>query len=242
MKKALFTEKQTNLATVLAGQIPSGIMFYKNYLSLGQSGKAHITLAITFVVTTLYFYFIFILPPTVSDKIPNFIFTAFYAVPMAICFRLLMHKAVVSALETGQKKASNWSVAGVTILGILINLCIVFLFTVNQPFYEGETIQFGGNTFYYNAKEIPAEVAEKATNCLVESDFFGEDYENIAKIGLANNQFLITLVVDAEFWDDPDAMAYFSELKKLFTHEFQQPVLLQLESVSLAGNNRIKPI
>lgn len=242
MTKALFTEKQTNLAAFIAGPIPSGLMFYRNYLSLGQAGKAYLTLAVTFVVTTLYFYFIFLLPPTISYRIPNFIFTVFYAIPVAICYRILMHKAVVSAIEAGQKKASGWSVAGITLLGFVLNLGIIFLFAVNKPFYEGESIQLKDNTLYYNAAEIPAEIAENTTNCLVMADFFGDRYNNIAKVELIEKQYLITLVVDAQFWNDPEAMSYFAEMKKLFSQELQQPIRLQLESVSLSGNSRIKPI
>ena len=95
------------------------------------------------------------IPDVILDKIPNLVFTAFYALVAAIVYRLLLHKDVTHAFENGASKCSNWTVAGATVLGMVLNVGIIFLLASSQPYYECESIDVNGNELYYEQAQVP---------------------------------------------------------------------------------------
>ncbi|MEO0552113.1 MAG: hypothetical protein AAF149_02865 [Bacteroidota bacterium] len=86
-----------------------------------------------------------------------------------------------AAFEIGTPKGSNWSITGLTVAGIILNLVIIVGLTMDQPFYEGQLKEVKGNELYYDAS-IPKEDIDKLVQKLGERDFFGQDYGNIARL------------------------------------------------------------
>ncbi len=241
MDKKLFTEKQIDISAILAGPIPPGILIYKNYLALGKEKQAYITLASTLIFTIAFFFGMFQVPQDLMDKIPSFVFTAFYGLLVFIFFRNFLAKDVNEAFEAGAKRGSNWAVTGVTILGLILNLGIIFGLAIDQPFYEGEVIEIRGNELYYDAN-IPKSEVDKLLTQFETQDFFGQDYGNTARLQLIGDEYHITMVVDEELWSDPSIINYVVNLKWLMEVEIQKPISLKLESVSLSGNSKFKYI
>ena len=96
-KQKLFSEKQVDVSAFLGGPIPPGLLIYRNYKALGKDKEAYIALAATFVFTILFFYALLQIPQEILDKVPNILFTAFYAVLVFIFFRHFMAKDVEAA-------------------------------------------------------------------------------------------------------------------------------------------------
>ena len=234
MEKRLFTEKQIDISALLAGPIPPGFLIYKNYLALGKAKQAYIALASTLIFTIAFFYGIKQVPQDVLNKIPNFAFTAFYGILVFIFFRNFMAKDVNEAFVAGAQKGSNWAAAGITLLGLALNLGIIFGLAVNQPFYEGEVVKVNGNELYYD-QSIPIKDVNKLVNELESIDFFGPDYGNTARLQLINDEYLITLAIDKQLWDDQEIISSLTSSKWLMEVGFGRTTKMQLESVALSG-------
>jgi len=241
MERKLFTEKQINVSAFLGGPVPAGFLIYKNYVILGKEKEAYISLATTLLFTVVFFYIIIQLPQEIIDKIPNFVFTAFYGFLVALFFHKFMKSEVNSALETGVKKASNWSVAGLTLFGLVINLAIIFGFAVNQPFYDGEVIEANGNQLYYD-QTIPISDVNKLVSQFKDNDFFGTDYGNIARLQMIDNEYVVTMVIDETLWTDSEIINTLTSIKWLMETNLQRKISLKLESVSLAGESKFKEL
>ncbi|MBK5279747.1 MAG: hypothetical protein JJE09_12890 [Bacteroidia bacterium] len=241
MEKKLFTEKQIDISAVLAGPIPPGFLIYKNYLALGKEKQAYITLASTLIFTVAFFYGMFQVPHSIVDKIPNFLFTAFYGILVFIFFRNFMAKDVNDAFEAGAQRGSNWAVTGITILGLVLNLGIIFGLAIDQPFYDGEVAKVNGNELYFD-KSIPIGDVNKLVSKLKSNDFFGTDYGNTARLQLINNEYLITMVVDVQLWNDNEIINSLTSMKWLMEVEFGKTTKMKLESVSLSGTSKYKEL
>jgi hypothetical protein len=237
----LFTEKQIGITAALAGPIPPGILIYKNYMAFGNERKAYITLASTLIFTVILFYAVFQLPSAIMDKIPNFAFTAFYGLIVYLIFKNTMAKDVEAALEEQAETKSNWAVAGWSVIGIIANLVIIFGFAVAEPLYEGKVVNINGNELYYD-EDVPAKHVNNLGSKLVENDFFGANYGNIARLQRTDNGLLITLNVDQEFWEDPVFISSLTSLKWLMQVEFDATTRIQLEAFLLSGESAFKEI
>ncbi|MEQ9376902.1 MAG: hypothetical protein RIG68_17060 [Imperialibacter sp.] len=242
MEKKLFTEKQIDIAAILAGPIPPGFLIYKNYIALGKEKQAYIALASTLIFTVAFFYGIFQVPHSIIDKIPNFVFTAFYGLLVFIFFRNFMAKDVNDAFEAGAKKGSNWAVTGITILGLALNVGIIFGLAMDQPIYDGEVMIVEGNKLYYDAELVPIEDVNKLAKQFKTNDFFGADYGNTARLQFIDDEYFITMLVDQQFWKDSELISNLTSMKWLLEIEFGKPTKLILESVSLSGTSRYKEL
>jgi len=241
MSKKINTEKQVDISAILAGPIPPGILIYQNYKALGKDKQAYTSLAFTLIFTIAFFYVLFQLPEEIVDKIPNFAFTAFYGALVYLFFRRFMAKDVELALESGAEKRSNWSVVGITILGLALNLAIILGLAIDEPFYPGEVRVVSGNELYYDA-DIPIQDVNKLLKQFEVNDFFGPDYGNITRIELIDREYFLTIIVDEEFWKDEGIIDYMVSLRRSIESELKKPVNLKLESVSLTGNSKFKHI
>ncbi len=237
MNKKFYSEKQTALSAALAGPIPAGILIYLNYRALGKEKEALVTL----IATVLLFFIIFQIPEETIHKIPNIVFTAFYGLFVYWFYHRYMVDDILKAMDEGGQKGSHWTVVGVSIIGLVITLAIIFGMASVQPFYPGEVIQQNGNELFYDS-DIPYEDAQKLVNVLSEKDFFGPDYGNIARLELINDEYRITLVFDSEFWSDSEVISYFTSIKWLMEIEFDRKTNMRLESVSLSGKSSFKEI
>lgn len=240
MKNKIFTEKQVDLSAFLAGPIPAGLLIYKNYRALGKEKQAYIALASSLIFTILFFYIIFQLPEHIIDETPSFVFSALYGILVFIFFRKFLAKDVNEALELGAEKGSNWSVAGLTIVGLLINLAIIFGLAFYQPFYEGQLLEVNGNELYYDEN-----VSEEDINKLVrafEDDFFADAFGNTARLQIINGKYYITMVVDETLWNDQEIINSYTSLKWILEIEYNKPTHLKFESINLTGKSIYKEL
>ena len=239
--KKLFTEKQVSVSAILGGPIPPGILIYRNYKNFDKEKEAYITLAATLIFTIAFFYTLLQLPEAILDKVPDAVFTAFYGVMVFVFFRKFLAANVNDALEQGAEKGSNWSVAGWTFVGLVLNLIIIFGLAYNQPFYDGEMTNVRGNELYYD-QAVAMDDIDQLIVQFEAIDFFGTDYGNIARLQLDNNGYVITMVVDEQFWNDSQILDSLEDMRGLLEVEFNRPTSLVLESISLSGTSTYKEL
>jgi hypothetical protein len=241
MGQKIFSEKQVDVSAFLGGPIPPGILIFKNYMRLGNERAAYKSLAVTLIFTVAFFYAILQIPDAILDKIPDIAFSGFYGLLVFLFFRYYMATDVKAAFESGMEKASNWNVAGLTILGLVLNLSIVFMLSYNQPFYEGQKITFDGNELYYN-ENTSKEKADMLIDKFVEIDFFGPDYGNIGRLETVNGKYFITMIVDEQYWSDDEIMLALTTMKWSLEAELDQSIELKLEHVYLTGKSKYKTL
>jgi len=240
MERKLFTEKQINTSTFLGGPIPSGLLICKNYMALGKARSAYFTILLTLLFTVIFFYGLMQVPEAIMAKIPNLVFTAFYALIAAIVYRFLLHNDVSQAFENGARKSSNWTVAGATVLGMVLNVGIIFLLASSQPYYECDYIDVNGNELYYEQAQVPLTSVDMLSEQLINLGFFDQDYGNIVKLEKIGDAYQITILVDEKYWSDRDLINDLVSFKLFMQVEFGQQTFLQLEAASLSGNVKHK--
>lgn len=241
MIKKFFTEKQAGIAAVAAGPIPPGILIYLNYKALGKDREAIISLAFTLFFSTVLFYILFALPGETIENIPSFFFTTFYGVMVYLFFQRFMSADIKRELEAGAQKRSGWSVAGITLLGLILSLAIMAGIAADQPFYEGELVESNGNELYHDPK-IPKTEITKFLSELRKADFFGPDYGNITRLESISGDYFITLVVDEDLWTDQSIINWAEDLKLQLETEFERKTHMKLSSTSLSGETKLKYI
>jgi len=242
MGKKIFTEKQVNVSAFLGGPIPPGILIYRNYLALGKEKQAYTTLALTLIFTLTFFYALFQVPQVIMNKIPTFIFTAFYGILAFIFYKSFMSKEVNEAFEAGTQKASNWAVAGITLIGLILNIGIIFVYAIDKPFYDGELMKVNGNELYYETESVKIEDVNKLAAQFKKNGFFGSEYGNIAKLELINEEYLITMVINEQIWSDEELINGLISMKWLMEVRFDRKVNLRLESISFSGKSKYKDL
>jgi uncharacterized protein YfkK (UPF0435 family) len=240
MERKLFTEKQINLSTFLGGPITSGILICKNYMALEKARSAYFTILLTILFTVIFFYGMFQIPEAILDKIPNLVFSAFYALVASIVYRFLLREEVDQAFENGADKHSNWTVTGATILGFLLNVGIIFLLTFNQPYYQCDFVEVDGNELYYEQSEVSLKSVEILSKELVNVGFFESDSRNIAKLEKLDDAYQITMLINEEHWIDKELMNNLVNFKLFMKVVLGETTFLELESVSLSGVTKHK--
>ena len=242
MSKKLFSERQVDLSAFLGGPIPAGILIFKNHFRLGDKRIAFQSLIATIIFTVLFFYLLLKIPDEVIEKVPNYVFSAFYAILVIIYFKIFLAKDVKKAFDEGTEKASNWTVAGFTILGVILNILIIFLLAMNEPYYEGDLVKFHDNELYYNSPGVNKEQVETLMKELIEFGFFAEDYSNVARIQNINEQIHVTLVVDKSLWSDQEIISSLQHFRNMLNFRLNKNIKLKIESVSLSGKTEFKYI
>ncbi len=241
MSSKLFTEKQIAVAAVIAGPVPPGILIYLNFMRLGREREAYFTLAGTLIFTVALFYSLFVLPEKIVDSIPDFVFTAFYGLIVYLFFRLFLAKDVAQAFESGSMKASNWNVAGLSLLGLVINVVLIFVMAVNMPAFPGEKVTFDSNEVYYSEGISQTDI-EILADELFRVEYFGPEFEGVAHLGMTDSEYTATIPVHKDFWEDEEIIDLIVELKSQLQLRFGKDTYVVLEHYPLSGSTERKVI
>jgi len=237
----LFTEKQVSLSALIGGPIPPGILIFMNYWRLGQKEKARLTLIATLALTTVFFVVMFQLPEEILDRIPNVLFSSLYAAIVYIYFRHYMAGEIETGFNSGHQKASNWSVTGVTALGLIGTIIIIFGIAIIQPAFPGEQIDFNGNEVYFSGESTKQD-GEILSAILFEIEYFGDGYENIAHIDKSNSKYFVSIPLDKEVWNDSEVIEVFTNVKLVLEQEYRSPVEFTFEHYTLSGKTDRKTL
>jgi len=237
----LFTQKQVSLSALIGGPIPSGILIFMNYWRLDKKEKARTALITTFVLTIVFFVVLFQLPEKILDSIPNTLFSALYAAIVYIYFRHYMTKEIEIGFNSGHTKASNWSVAWVTALGLIGTIAIIFVIVLIQPSFPGEKIEINGNEVYFSGESTKQD-AEILASILFEIEYFGDGFENIAQVDKSGSKYFINIPLDKEVWNDSGVIEVFTNIKLVLEQEYGSSIELTFEHYTLNGKTERKTL
>jgi len=235
--RKLFTEKQIGVSAIIGGPIPPGILFYLNYKRINKDKEAYLSLAITFLFTVALFYTIIKLPTEIVDKIPNAAITGFYGMLVYFLYRRFLSKEINQLLSEGNTKANNWTVVGMIVLGICINLIIILGLAINQPAFEGQKLNFGNteHEIYFDDSKTSIDDVNKLGLVLTEEGYFTDEFPVAVHLDTWETRYIVTLQIAKEHWDNPEVIQYLTVVRDGLIASYKRDVTLLLEDYDLAG-------
>lgn len=121
-----YSQRAIGLATFLGGPLAAGYLARENYLSLNKPDEAKKAFIYGLLATVAVFGFIFIMPESIMEKVPNqiipLIYTAiiYYVVEQTQGETLKLHK------ELGNEFYSGWKAARVGFVSLLLLVSVIF--------------------------------------------------------------------------------------------------------------------
>lgn len=240
LKKKLFSEKQMLVSTFFGGLIPPVVMIYMNLFRLGKENKAYISLAVTLTFSVLYILALSFLPENILDKIPVAAYNIFVTAIAYVFIQVFLKGYLKEAFDLGTKKASNWIVAGISLLGMIFTIALIMITSSFVPLYDAEKMDVMGNELYYDSATVSQEQIDILTEQLIEIDLFGEDYGNVAYIKNHENQIVITIPVDKQFWEEKDFIFMLSVTMHYLEIQYDKPTKIVLEHFDISGESEFK--
>lgn len=122
----LYSQRAISIATFLGGPLAAGYLVRENYLELNKPDDAKKAFVYGLLATVAVFGFIFIMPESIMEKVPNqiipLIYTAiiYYVVEQTQGEILKLHK------ELGNEFYSGWKAARVGFVSLLLLITVIF--------------------------------------------------------------------------------------------------------------------
>lgn len=234
--RKIFTEKQISMSAFLGGPIPAGFMIFKNCLRLHKEREAYISLAITLIFTIVLIFVSFNLPDDFSSNSATRLLPSLVGLVMWGIYSIALSKEIKTIVDIN--KESNWKVAGITILGIVVYLMVVIVLAFTQPPFQGEKIAYGENEIYYE-RTSKDEIAILSRQ-LFEIGYFSEEYPNSVKFEKKLGTYKIIIPLVRDLWDDQQLISQLTSMKWLLEVEYGKEVFIVLEEYDLSGKRHIK--
>lgn len=238
------TDKQIYFATFLGGPIPAGILISRNFKCIGDDKKASLTLMLTFVITILSFFGLMQIPDAIIDKIPNFVFSGILTLIVYLIYHKYFKNLIANNILLPENRLSNWTVVGISILGLLISLAIIFGIASKQPAFPGDKIEYGTlkHEIFYDSGTVEYTDLILVGSVLSEYGIFNDEAKRAVRIDKAENKYILNLEIQKTFWEDNELidwlLAIKSDLKKKTGKEFN----ILLISYEFSGKTSTKEI
>ena len=238
MKIKFFTEKQIYIATFFGGPIPPGILIYKNFKRAGDDKKATWALIVTGVFAITIFYGLMKLPEDITSKIPDIFFTSLYTVIVYIFYNNLWAEKIEEKILEKEDRASHLTVTGYTVLGILINLIIIFAFAFAQPAFPGDKYVHGEmkHEIFYDEGEISEINLQNIGMILTRSEYFNNEVKQAVRVDKVNNRYILIIPLQKEYWRDQGIINELEYLKVMLKASINEPFTLRLIHYELSGD------
>jgi hypothetical protein len=239
-----YTENQIYVATFLGGPVPAGILIYQNLKRLGETRQATTALFITGLFTILLFLGILQIPSHVMERIPSLAFTTLYTVVVFFVYRRYLADRINNEITEAGDRASNWSVAGYTLLGLILNLLIILAIGSAQPAFPGEKMTFGTlkHEVYFEEDQIDRFTVENVARVLTETDFFDEEYKKAVKLEIKYEKLVLLMNVQRKYWSDSELYDELRNLKNELSSSLGREVAVELIHYDLNGEEERKKI
>lgn len=238
MKNKLFTEKQIYTATFFGGPITAGILIYKNFKRIGDDQKANWTLMFTGIFTVSIFYGLMKLPEEITGKIPDIIFTSLYTFIVYTIYNNLLAEKINARIMDDDDEASNWTVAGFSVLGLLLNLIIIFAFAFAQPAFPGDKYEYGEmkHEIFYDSGEISQTDLQAIGRTLTRFAYFSNEIKQSVRVDKEYNHYILTIPVQKEYWEDDAIINQLAYLKVMLNAALNKPCTVRLIHYELTGD------
>lgn len=241
-KVKYFSENQINISVVLGGPIPAGIMFYKNFKLLNRDRDAWFSILVTVIFSILLIFLLIKLPDNIINRVPGFVFTAFYAIISATLYHFFLKKHIKKLTDENSVRASNWTVAGYTLLGLVLFMLVTFLIVITEPPFKGESVKVGetNNEIYYQRASISENDIQALADNLYDLGYFSEETNNAVLLTRNKEGYTVTIPTNKSVWDDLSIEYSVVILKKELIFNYSSPVTIVLEDYDAMGNRITK--
>jgi hypothetical protein len=239
----IYTKKSILLATFIGGPLVAGFLIYKNFKAFGKESAAQKSLIVSIVFTIVLFWGIFLIPSSIIDKFPNSLIPFIYTGIIALIINKYQDVLIIEYIKNGGLKASNWSAAGYSLVGLIIMHLIIVPIAISLP-HEGYEVQseIYEKTILYSSKKLDKAVSEKIINGIRKSEFMDVNQESDLFLNEENNQYILKVVLpdfkimsDSVFLYDFNVFEYAlnsnSELDKKMVIRFTNPLLTQVQNL-----------
>jgi hypothetical protein len=238
MTNKYYSERQIYASAFFGGPIPPGILIFKNFKRIGDDKRASISLAATFIFTILLFYGLMQLPDVIADKIPNLAFTALYTGIVYLVYHSFLAEKINDKIIDADNKVSNWNVAGITILGLVINLIIIFSIAFAQPAFPGDKLTYGeyNHEVFYDSQDFSHEDINQIGKLLYEFGYFQTDYQQSVRIEKHGDFYKLLLPVHRGASNDPEIISSLKSFKIELSRIMEKDVVIVLISYEINGD------
>lgn len=239
-QKKLFTEKQIGVSALIGGPIPPGILIYINLRRLDKEKAAYITLAGTFIFTMGLVYGLINIPEHIIDKIPSNLFPTIIGVIVWALYRILIARVAREELDAGSPRESNWKVARLTLVGIILHAGVLLSVASVTPYFPGDKLTFDGNEVYYDQSQTSDKDVQVLASQLFNIGYFEEGQNYIAGLETMGDTYIVTLPLRKQAWEDTGIVGSIKNLKDLLQIDYGAKVTIVVEDYDLAGNRLTK--
>lgn len=123
----LYTPNAIRLATFLGGPLIAGYLIRENYLALQEEKKAKQALILGIVSTVVFFGVLFLVPTTVIDRIPNFIFPLLFTGIVSWIVEVKQGDILRKHQEENNVFYSIWRAVGLALISALLLFASIFI-------------------------------------------------------------------------------------------------------------------
>lgn len=192
----VYTKKSILLATFLGGPLVAGFLIYKNFKVFGKDDSAQKSLIISIACTMSLFSLIFFIPSSVLDKLPNTLFPFIYTGVIALIINKYQDHLISDHFKNGGIKASNWSAAGYSLIGLVLILCFIIPIAISLP-HEGyeKDLKIYDKVILHTSKKLNQDISEKVKNAMKQSEFMDVSQESDLFLNEDNNQYVLKFVL-----------------------------------------------
>lgn len=204
---ALFSPFQIGAATFLGNAMAGGTLLAINYARLKKKKQAMIAFFFCVVVAAVMLGLGLALPHSFSNGI-----YIGQAVGFSFAARALQEADYKNNLEHGGKRASNWAMFGIGLVGLLVTLAIaVAIFFTNQDAFM-PNVEVAANEKVYYQEQATREDATKCGEALKRIGFFTGKRESTVTISKSSSGVTVSIPVSDGSWEQEDIVAAFTEI------------------------------
>jgi hypothetical protein len=241
---ALYSLRGIGVGTFVGGPLAAGILAGMNFHKLGRKRAGHLALAIGALVAVFLFGGMFMLPPEIVDRVPNALLPAIYVSIAVLWVQKTQGAQIAAALDSGAaRKASGWSIAGISLGSLAVSLGVVVPFALAEPpfGFGGERATYGPEGMHdiYVVGDIDRSSVDELFETLDDWGFVSSDFGAAFQIKRIDEQYELAIPILRTYWDDAELLAELARLRDaLGASVFHATVTILLVDEDFKGTHR----
>lgn len=217
------------LATFFGGPFGGSVAMALNYSRLGSPAASRLTWIIGLVASTVYFSAITVIPQSVLDSLPNFLFIIPQLVALYLAASYFQTEQIQEHERAGGAIASGWRSCGLGLLALPVSLAVFFgvlIFAYPAP---GTLFQSENDELFYTG-DATVEDAKRLAGVLKEAGYFGGDGVSVV-LSESEGRQTVTFVVQDGAWNDNQLIDAFQQMGHIILdHDFDEPLTIELSN------------
>ncbi len=195
----LFSIPQITGGSLFGSPLAGVYMMARNYKLTGDEEKSRLTLILGIICIAVFFGLIFLLP----ESTPDALISALSVGIIAIVASNRQSDLIKSHFARGGEKASFGSVAGISLLSMLIVGIAIFgtIFLLPE-----DKIDFGSNSEIYYENGATEDDARALSGYMQQSDFFTGDEEFTLTVQRESGTVVVLIPLIDDAWNEPETV------------------------------------